>query len=145
MLRNIFLTALLLTATGATAEIYSWRDADGTVHFSDQAPASDNGSVRVLNLPAESAPAAPAPRATPAAKSAAGTAKKPPAPAENNENSKQAACDNAKKATHEFQDSPRRAAVSSRGGKRSFNAVDGEERAEKEAELQKAIDKACNP
>jgi len=148
MPRKFVLTTLLLSATGSFAEIYSWRDADGKVHFSDQAPAGEKSSARVVNLPPDSGAAQGA--GTTAPRTTGNTTKATTIQAENDERekqrkAKQIECDNAKKAMQEFQDSPRRTAVSSRGGKRSFNAVDGEERAEKEAELQKAIDKACNP
>lgn len=48
MIRSFALTAALslLIALPAGAEIYSWRDKDGTVHYSDQAPPT--GDVKVL-------------------------------------------------------------------------------------------------
>lgn len=68
----LVLAALLMsTALPASAEIYSWRDKDGKIHYADQAPPS--GEVKVLRggVPQTSAPAP----ATPAQGEAAAATK----------------------------------------------------------------------
>lgn len=39
MRRQLLVLALLMTATAASAQVYSWTDATGTVHYSQSAPA----------------------------------------------------------------------------------------------------------
>lgn len=39
MRRQLFVLTLLLTATAASAQVYSWTDAKGIVHYSQSAPA----------------------------------------------------------------------------------------------------------
>ncbi|MCA1248205.1 DUF4124 domain-containing protein [Massilia sp. MS-15] len=59
------LCALLLGAGGAQAQ-YSWIDAKGTRHFSDQPPPPSTPPQRILKMPARHAPGpAPAPASTP--------------------------------------------------------------------------------
>ena len=41
--------ALMMMAGGAAAETYRWRDADGTVHFSDQPPPPSVDQVETRN------------------------------------------------------------------------------------------------
>lgn len=52
------LTALILYAAPAAAEMYRWVDAQGKVHYSDQPPAGKSQSSKTLNIPNQ--PAAPA-------------------------------------------------------------------------------------
>lgn len=82
MIRASVLLLALVTALPAAAQIYSWRDKDGKMHYSDTPPPS--GAVKTLSTPAprpapalpeaeggsEDAPAAgaPAPTAPAAAK-----------------------------------------------------------------------------
>ncbi len=44
MNRKILTTALVLLATTASAEVYSWRDANGVVHYGDK-PGSENAQI----------------------------------------------------------------------------------------------------
>lgn len=72
MRKTLILTAITLVATGAFAagEVYRWKDADGTWHYSDQPhPGAEllRGAQRPLPIPADApppAPPAPAPDAS---------------------------------------------------------------------------------
>src|ERR1700675_3088800 len=58
--RKLWLAASLLTAfAGQAAVIYKWVDADGVVHYSDQA---SPGAEKIVTAVAASAPAAPGAR-----------------------------------------------------------------------------------
>ncbi|MCA1855490.1 DUF4124 domain-containing protein [Massilia oculi] len=70
--RLALLCALLLGAGGAQAQ-YSWIDAKGTRHFSDQPPPPSTPPQRILKMPARPAPG-------PAPTSAAAPAHAKPAP-----------------------------------------------------------------
>jgi soluble lytic murein transglycosylase-like protein len=50
------LLALLVNAAGADAQIYSWRDANGTLVLSDKAPVDESSDVRTFEVPHSSAP-----------------------------------------------------------------------------------------
>jgi len=74
--RLALLCALLLGAGGAQAQ-YSWIDAKGTRHFSDQPPPPSTPPQRILKMPARPAPG---PASLPASASAAAPAHAKPAP-----------------------------------------------------------------
>ena len=140
MTRNLTLIVLALCATGAAAEVYSWKDAEGKTHFSDTPPAGKEPSLKTITLP-PAGTAAPTPSTAPRPKTAPAS---PPASAVSNEESaarkKQANCEKAKADFQAFENKPRRTAIG-KGGK--FFALDGEERATEEANLQKVIDEHC--
>jgi hypothetical protein len=48
-LLKLMLTALLLTAAVAQAQIYKWTDSDGVVHYSQSPPAS--GQAEIIDAP----------------------------------------------------------------------------------------------
>ena len=48
-MRHATLLILLLTATAAFVQVYSWRDANGGVHYSDQPPT--DADAQRLNVP----------------------------------------------------------------------------------------------
>ena len=143
MMHNFVLAAFALCATAAAAEVYSWKDADGKTHFSDTPPAGKEPSLKTIVLPPNgTGTAQPKPvvreRKAPVATS--------PAPSKTaNEDTaaqtRRATCEKAKADLQTLDDRPRRTAVG-KGG-RSF-ALDGEERAEEETDLQKLIDANCN-
>lgn len=66
MIRRTVLAAALFAALPALAQIYSWTDKDGRVHFSDTPPPA--GEVKVIK---GAAPRSPAPPAEPAQSSGA--------------------------------------------------------------------------
>jgi hypothetical protein len=76
MHRSLIVVALLLLAPLATAQVYKWTDASGTVHYSEAPPAqgtkfskvTTTGTVEPLAGPAAaaSAPGSSAPTAAPA-------------------------------------------------------------------------------
>lgn len=136
-MRILIIVALALSAGTAAAEIYSWKDADGKIHYSDKPPADTPPSLKTVPLPANNPSSAGQPRpTTPASRKPDDSTEKGKAAAQNS----LAACEKAKASMQEFLDRPRRTAVG-KGGK--FHALDGEERAQEEAQLQKAIDTAC--
>ncbi len=45
-MRSVVLLACLLLPIAATAEVYSWKDADGKIHYSDQPPAQSSQAAR---------------------------------------------------------------------------------------------------
>jgi hypothetical protein len=142
IMRTPIFIALALFAGTASAEVYTWKDAEGKTHFSDQAPAGDSPSVRTVTLPDEGKP-----RPKPMPKPAAPVAQKKNDPAtiaadkeQQAAKLKQANCEKARADLQALNDRPRQTAVS-KGGK--FYALDGEERAEEEAKYQKAIDANC--
>lgn len=141
ILRNLILILLALHASVAAAEIYSWKDADGKTHFSDTPPAGKEPSLKTITLPPSgtSTPGQQPPaREKPASavRSKAIPDSKSTAAADH-----LAACEKARTDLQALDDKPRRTAVG-KGGK--FHALDGEERAEEEAGLQKLIQENCN-
>lgn len=44
----LYAAVILVTPPGATAEMYSWTDEEGTLHFSDVPP--ESGDVRTLDI-----------------------------------------------------------------------------------------------
>ena len=64
MHRSLIAVALLLLAPLATAQVYKWTDASGTVHYSQEAPPQGTkykqvktvGSVEPVAAPAAAAP-----------------------------------------------------------------------------------------
>lgn len=50
-LRRAIVALLPLCSGAVLAEVYRWTDADGHVHFSDQAPQRANGEVREIKVP----------------------------------------------------------------------------------------------
>jgi Domain of unknown function (DUF4124) len=47
-MRSIALLAALLLPLAATAEVYSWKDANGKIHYSDHPPADKGQATRTL-------------------------------------------------------------------------------------------------
>lgn len=141
MRARFLLLALTVVAGGAAAaELYSWKDAAGKIHYSDQPP--PGSPARKLAVPppntysggaAEKAKPRVAPSEAPRSPQAAGAPKAPPAPG------RQALCDKAKADLQKLEEAPRR--MSSAGGR--THPVDSEERAAEEARLQKAIEDNC--
>ena len=81
MLRKLVPVVLILTATATGAQVYKWKDANGTTHYSDAPPAGSTHYERVQISTNTATPVAnaPAPAASPAA--SVGTAAQPAAPA----------------------------------------------------------------
>ena len=70
--------ALLLLASAATAQVYKWTDAHGTVHYSETPPSQGTKYKSLAPSGGEQAVAAPAPHDNPdAAKAPAATASAP--------------------------------------------------------------------
>lgn len=140
-MRALIPLILALQASLAAAQLYSWKDADGKIHYSDQPPTGAQSS-RKVTVPPPNTYSGEAPRkeaATPrqpAAKPAAADADKgkPPPP------SKQELCDKAKADLSALEEGPRRGSVA--GGR--FRATDGEQRDADEARLRQAIADNCS-
>jgi hypothetical protein len=47
-MRSVALLAALLLPIAATAEVYSWKDANGKIHYSDRPPAEKGQGARLL-------------------------------------------------------------------------------------------------
>lgn len=58
MHRPLLVLALLITATAASAQVYSWTDAKGTVHYSQSAPAQGT-KYRMITTTGSAEPLAP--------------------------------------------------------------------------------------
>lgn len=131
---------LAMVAGNAAAELYSWKDAAGKIHYSDTPPPG-NADARKLAVPPPNTysggvPAKEKPRVAPSA------APRPPQAAERQKSpptDRQALCDKAKADLQNLEEAPRR--MSSAGGRP--HPVDSEERAAQEAALQKAIADNC--
>lgn len=137
MLRKLIFVSVALHAVVALAEVYSWKDADGKTHFSDTPPVGKEPSLKTVTLP-PTGTATPAPaQAKPA--SAARSKVIPENKAAAAE--RQAACEKARADLQALDDKPRRVALG-KGGK--SHALDGEERAAEEADLQKLIKENCS-
>ena len=142
ILRKLTLIAVVLCATSATAEVYSWKDADGKTHFSDTPPVGKEPTLKTITLPPSSTgtpqqPARMAPTTTAPVKSKASSE---PSAAQ----VRQANCEKAKADMQALLDRPRRTAVSKTKKGTSFHTLDGEERTEEEEGLQKLIGENCN-
>lgn len=59
-MRHIAIATLLLLPFVATAQVYSWKDANGKVHYSDQPPADRAANSRRLAAPSPASGDAPA-------------------------------------------------------------------------------------
>ncbi|MEO7072700.1 MAG: DUF4124 domain-containing protein [Rhodanobacter sp.] len=73
MQRSLLVVVLLLLAPVAFAQVYKWTDAGGTVHYSETPPSSGTNYKQIKTSGNAEAIAAPAPAATDADKTAAGT------------------------------------------------------------------------
>ncbi len=138
-MRALFIAvALALVAGGATAELYSWKDASGKIHYSDQPP--PQAGARKLTVPPPNTYTGGVPEQP---RVAPGEAPRPPQPAEKPAPppapDKQALCEKAKADLQKLEETPRR--MSGAGGR--AHPVDAEERAAQEARLQKAIGENC--
>lgn len=142
-MRKLLLFVLAFFASTAFAEIYSWKDADGKIHYSDQEPGGNNPSLKTLQLPPDN----PGPARVPSGRKASAASQSPAKSIEEDRaaaRKAQLACEKAKADLQTFQDSPRRTAVSKGPkGKTKFYALDGEERATEEEDLQKAVADNC--
>lgn len=130
----VLLPMLALFAVGAAAELYSWKDAAGKIHYSDTPP-PDSAGARKLTVPPPNTysggmPEKERPRVAP---QAGDKPKSPPPP------DRQALCDKARADLQKLEDTPRR--MSTAGGRP--HPVDSEERAAQEAGLQKTIADNC--
>jgi hypothetical protein len=77
MLRPLLLAALLLTATAASAQVYKWTDAQGTVHYSQLAPPQGTKYKTITTTGAEESPVPPPPASQPDAEPAPAAAAAP--------------------------------------------------------------------
>lgn len=132
-MRPLILLVLACMATAATAQIYTWKDADGITHYSDQPPRGDGSRYKTLEVP-------PSPRPLEREGRVSEPRMERPRAPEAAVDDKQSKCQKARADLVAFENRPRRTAVG-KGGK--FHAVDGEERAAEEVALKKAIDEAC--
>lgn len=137
----LVLLMLALAAGNAAAELYSWKDAAGKIHYSDTPPPG-NADARKLAVPPpntysggvpEKEKPRVAPSGAPRPPQAAEAPKAPPQP------DRQALCDKARADLQKLADAPRRMSVA--GGR--AHPVDSEERAAQEAALQKSIADNC--
>lgn len=139
MRARLVLLTLMLVAAGAAAELYSWKDAAGKIHYSDQPP--PDSAARKLTVPPPNTYSGgmPAekekPRVAPSEMPAPAAEKPKAAPAPD----RSALCEQAKAELQKLEETPRR--MSSAGGRP--HPVDSEERAAAEARLQKAIADNC--
>lgn len=51
-MRSAYLLMLFIVSPACLAQIYSWRDAEGKIHYSDQAPADVANTRKVAPIPA---------------------------------------------------------------------------------------------
>lgn len=130
--RALAALAALLGAGTAAAQLYSWKDESGKIHYSDQPPPGKT-PARKLN---------PAPlnvdTSGPGLKAAAEKipAEKPKAaPADGGD-----ACEKAKAELKALEERPRRTAAKAGGG---FQVLDAAERATEEAAIRKSIEQNC--
>lgn len=135
-MRTFLLIALALFATTASAEIYTWKDNRGVTHYSDTPPPDKTIAVKTLPTPTGTTLPSPGPAPQTSAPKDNAKAERDKAAAE----SQRTACEQAKANLQALEDKPRRTAVG-KGGK--FVALDGEERAEEEARIRRAIAENC--
>ena len=136
-MRLIVLVLLTAYAIASAAQVYTWKDAEGRTHYSDQPPDGKPGSVKEIPFPAAGT-TVPKPKAAPrdgpiGTDDAMAADTNPP-------RDPQSDCDKARADLRALYERPRPTAVG-KGGK--FVALDGDERATEEAELRKAIDANC--
>lgn len=127
---------LALAAGGAAADLYSWKDASGKLHYSDQPP--PHAGARKLTVPPPNTYTGGVPekpRVAPEEAPQPPRAAQKPAPAPD----RQALCEKARADRQTLEETPRR--MTSAGGR--TRPVDAEERAAKQAQLQKTIDENC--
>ena len=135
-MRIFLLFTLALLATAASAEIYTWKDDRGVTHYSDTPPADKTIAVKALPTPTGTTLPSPGPAAQTGAPNNNAKAEQEKAAVA----SQRTACEQAKANLQALENRPRRTAVG-KGGK--FVALDGEERAEEEAGIRKAIAENC--
>lgn len=137
----LVLLMLALVAGGAAAELYSWKDAAGKIHYSDTLP-PDSAGARKLAVPPPNTysggmPEKERPRVAPSeAPRPPQAAAKPSAPSPPD---RQALCDKARADLQKLEETPRRMSIA--GGR--AHPVDSEERVAQEAGLQKSIADNC--
>lgn len=136
-MRLIVAVLLAVYAIASAAQVYTWKDAEGRTHYSDQPPDGKPGAVKEIPFPAAGT-TIPKPKALPreGRNGADDALPADTAPAQD----AQADCEKARADLRALYERPRRSAVG-KGGK--FVALDGDERATEEAELRKAIDANC--
>ncbi|WP_034639252.1 DUF4124 domain-containing protein [Chitinilyticum aquatile] len=98
MKRTGWLLLLCVLAAGAQAQIYTWKDEKGVVHYSDQPPAGKTSQAKVVNTKDAPVSAVSAQGAKPAAPAAAAPASQAAsAPAEKKDPNSQACVDARKR------------------------------------------------
>lgn len=127
--------ALVLWATAAVAQMYSWKDEAGKIHYSDQPPPGKIQARKLTPAPVNVDTSGPRLKEAAAAKDAAS-----PPPKADDTAEKAKACEKAKADMKAFEERPRRTAVLKNG---SFQVLDAAERATEEEALRKAIDASC--
>lgn len=133
-LRRAAALALLLAAGGAAAQLYSWKDETGKVHYSDQPPPGKTPARKLNPAPLNVDTSGPGNKAAveklTADKPKAGPAADP----------KTTACEKAKADLKALEERPRRTAAKAGGG---FQVLDAAERAAEEAAIRKAMEQNC--
>lgn len=124
---------LALCAGGAAAQLYSWKDETGKVHYSDQPPAGKAQARKLNPAPLNVDSSGPQNKAA-AEKISAGKPK-----AEAGVDEKTMACEKAKADLKSLEERPRRTAKSGSG----FHVLDAADRAVEEEAIRKSMEQNC--
>lgn len=152
MLKTICLLALVAAVATVSAQTYKWRDASGTVQYSDTPPPSNAKDVQQLRkasaTPSSSAPAATAQPKAPSDPdaefrkrlTAKQDAEAKQAKAQEEEQTRARHCDQAKAQLTALESGVRMARLNERGER---IALGDDEREQAKAEAQKAVETWC--
>jgi hypothetical protein len=136
MHRSLIAVALLLLAPLATAQVYKWTDASGTVHYSEAPPAQGTKYVKVTTTGTVEPLAAPAPSGTAGSRQAPAEPAKPVADTPENRSKM---CDTLKANLTALQGGG--PVVMQQDGKTV--ALDGDQRKQQTAAAQTQYDQFC--
>ena len=141
--------ALLVLPLAAIAQVYTWRDANGKIHYSDQPPADRGAQSRRLAPSADSDDVAAAPKAASDRRAEsdkqAADAKAKQAEADRNrieDAQRQEACERSRTNLYGIQSGQIRFRMTPSGER---EALDGSVRDAELAEAQRAVDINCAP